>query len=648
MQRQEKKKTPLAPFYAALSGKVRTQREAAKKKAIVTEVLEDFERRRRARMPLELQWQLNTNFLMGNQYCDINVAAGRIMDVQRSYFWQEREVFNHIAPIVETRLAKLSRVQPGISVRPATEDASDIGTAKVCTAIVQAAGRKVDISALLNEGTVWSEICGTVFYKTIWNGHLGSGAQPGDIEVAVCPPYEIFPDALHGVPLHRQQSIIHARAYHVREIKHIWGTDVQGGEVDVYTLGSTPSLLGGLGYSAAATSIIPTTRSDAALVIERYEAPTDACPQGRLLIVAGETLLHDGPLPYRVGEGNKVGYPFTRQTCIDNPGCFFGASVIERCIPIQRAYNAVKNRKHEMLNRTAVGILAVEDGAMDADDLQEEGLSPGKVLLYRPGAQPPHIISTGGVPAEFTAEEERLLNEFILISGVSELARQSQVPSGMVSGVAMEVLREQDDTRLSLTAEHIRKSLMDLARQWLRIYKQLASGRRVDRIVGEGAKVERVFWQASDITSDDVVTDTENELSQSPAQRKQMVLDLLKSGLFNDPDTGKMDRRMRAKVLEMLQFGNWEAAVQLDELHVARAAREQADMQTRDVQVGPYDNHELHLDEHIRFVLSGEGEAALAQSRALRRRVQEHIQAHQSLLAAQQAAATSVQKEENA
>lgn len=67
--------------------------------------------------------------------------------------------------------------------------------------------------------------------------------------------------------------------------------------------------------------------------------------------------------------------------------------MVERTIPIQRAYNAVKNRKHEFLNRIAVGVLAVEDGSVDVDNLETEGLSPGKILVYRQGSNPPRLMS---------------------------------------------------------------------------------------------------------------------------------------------------------------------------------------------------------------------------------------------------------------
>ena len=67
----------------------------------------------------------------------------------------------------------------------------------------------------------------------------------------------------------------------------------------------------------------------------------------------------------------------------------------------------------------------MEDGSVDTDALAEEGLSPGKILVYRQGSRPPQFLDEGRVPSEFTTEEDRLLNEFIIISGVSEVSRNS-------------------------------------------------------------------------------------------------------------------------------------------------------------------------------------------------------------------------------
>ena len=107
--------------------------------------------------------------------------------------------------------------------------------------------------------------------------------------------------------------------------------------------------------------------------------------------------------------------PFVRQISAEQAGCFWGASVVERVIPIQRAYNAVKNRKHEFMNRLAMGVLTVEDGSVDTENLEEEGLSPGKILVYRQGSVKPQLMDSGAVPDDFSTEEDRLLQEFVTV-----------------------------------------------------------------------------------------------------------------------------------------------------------------------------------------------------------------------------------------
>ncbi len=40
-----------------------------------------------------------------------------------------------------------------------------------------------------------------------------------------------------------------------------------------------------------------------------------------------------------------------------------------------------------------VNILCVEDGSVDLDSLEQEGLQDGKILVYRQGARPPFVLS---------------------------------------------------------------------------------------------------------------------------------------------------------------------------------------------------------------------------------------------------------------
>ncbi len=585
---------------------------------LVAAVRADFEERQEERRQFELQWELNRAFASGNQYCDVS-PVGEVEDQDKDYFWQSRNVYNHIAPVVETRLAKLSRVRPTMSVRAATGEDGDIKTAKLTSRLLESACQKIDLNQIIAQATGWSEICGTVFYKIVWDGERGKsidGKKEGDVRVECCPPYEIYPDTVHAETLSAVRSLIHARAVHIDDIYARYGVHVEAENLTPISLGETVE-----------------RTPQYALVIERYERPSESHPNGRMITVCGDQLLQIGELPYVNGTDGVRDFPFVRQVASARTGCFFGTSVVERLIPIQRAFNAVKNRKQEFLNRMSVGVVAVEDGSTDVDELVDEGLSPGKVVVYRQGSHPPQMMNTGGIPSEFAGEEDNLLSEMVLISGVSEITRTSNVPNNVTSGVALQLLIEQDETRLAITAENIRFAVKEIAKQMLRLYRQFATEKRMMRASGEGKKVEIVYFQASDISSDDVVFDTENELSSTPAQKKSLVLDLLNTGLLTD-ENGRIDNRMRAKLLEILGFGGIESAQDLMTLHIAKASEENLGLFKKEISPDEYDDHDVHVSEHVRFMLSGEFDGK-EDVESIKQRFVQHVRMHKVMAAVQ-------------
>ena len=83
---------------------------------IASEVTDDFYRRREERRAIENCWVLNLNFYSGNQYCDISPFGG-LAEEDKQFYWQSRRVFNRIAPTVDSRLARLEKLRPNLSVR---------------------------------------------------------------------------------------------------------------------------------------------------------------------------------------------------------------------------------------------------------------------------------------------------------------------------------------------------------------------------------------------------------------------------------------------------------------------------------------------------------------------------------------------------
>ena len=578
---------------------------------IVEEVRRDFEQRREKRKALELQWRLNMNFLSGDQYCEIT-PTGDIDDYGKQYWWQQREAFNQIASVVETRLAKLARVKTGIVVRPASDDDSDVYAAKLSTQVLKAAGESVDLVKLINAASVWSEATGTCFIKVGWDAGAGKvigvdkkggRLHEGDLTVSIVPPFEIFPDNLLAGEPENCRSIIHAKAYHVDEVRDIWGEEVKGEDVNVFSLDSSPLPDTG-GYTQGVKGVNASLAPDHCVVLEKYTLPTRDMPDGRLTIVAADKLLYDGELPYINRKDGTRGYPFAVMRCLDKVGCVFGASVIERLIPLQRAYNDVRNRKHEYMNRLAMGVLAVEDGSVDSDILEEEGLAPGKVLIYRQGSEAPRMLDPGRIPSDFLNEEERLLSEFITVSGVSELSKYSQTYSSM-SGTAISLLVEQDNTRLASTSGSLRECVKQVCYLILRAFKQFAGEKRFMRLAGENGAMQLKSFSASDLTAEDLTFETDNELNDTLANRRNMVLQLVQLGVLQDKE-GNMSERSKSRVLELLGFGNWENAADLADCQRDAAIRENAALKEsgKRPELTDVDDDALHIEEHTKAMLS--------------------------------------------
>ena len=603
---------------------------------IVKEVLEDFKRRQVERKNFENTWQLNINFFMGNQYCYI-APSGEIVEYGKQYFWQEREVYNHIANIVELRMSKLSRVRPALTVVPFSDDENDVICAKTSKKILKAVSHNINISKILSQGTMWSEICGTAFYKVDWNNNAGkvvgrdeNGVEikEGEVEVSVVSPFEIYPDSNTYNSVDECMSIIYARSFHKDIVKNTWGVDVDGEDIDVFSLDAINSI-GGLGYSSLSNSMAKKLKKDQVLVLEKYEKPTVKYPNGRLIIVAGDKLIFVGELPYVNNFEGKRGFPFIRQVCIPNPNCFWGTSIVDRCIPIQRAFNAIKNRKHEFLNRLTMGILSVEDGSLDIENLEEEGLSPGKVLIHRQGSEAPKLLSTGSVPMDFQYEETSLLNEFMSVSGVSDFARSDYLSGGNISGIALQLFVEQDEIRLLTSADEIRNAAKDIAKQILRLYKQFAVVGHASRIIGENGSVELFYWKGSDINSEEIIFETENEINETLAQKRSMIFEILNAGLLYNEE-GKLSNHMRAKILEQLGFGIWEISQDMNTLHKNTATKENIMLiENSDLkQPLEVDDHDVHINEHIAFMLGGEFEKRLKKDNTLIDKMLEHIRVH--------------------
>ena len=115
-----------------------------------------------------------------------------------------------------------------------------------------------------------------------------------------------------------------------------------------------------------------------------------------------------------------------------------------------------------------------------------------------------------------------------------------------------------------------------------------------------------------------------------------MVFQLLNAGLLHD-ENGKLSNRMRIKTLEMLGFGIWENAQDLNDLHTKKAADENLEFMQGNSKIEPLeiDEHDLHINEHISFILGGDFQKKQKRKPEILENILKHIRLHKQMKAVQ-------------
>ena len=91
--------------------------------------------------------------------------------------------------------------------------------------------------------------------------------------------------------------------------------------------------------------------------------------------------------------------------------CYGPEGLFERLISFQKRYTQLSVALNYQIDLLLHPCYLVEDGSIDIDDLCEEGLAPGKVLVYRQGSNSP-IVAQGTNDKVIT--ELRLLREEVV------------------------------------------------------------------------------------------------------------------------------------------------------------------------------------------------------------------------------------------
>lgn len=557
-----------------------------------------------ARIAQEGIWMTNTAYLLGfdSVFYDTSTRQFKPVGVNRATLRRGRIHVNKILPIINNRLARLTKSPPKYDIKPESPTNEDKDSARLGLEIINDVWDKQHINHKRIEAVMWAQQCGYSFKKVSWDPTLGKPmVDPdsnevigfeGDIRVDAVSPFEMFQDPL-AKTLEECQWLCQAK---VRKLEYFRSTFPDRGhlvkEENAWLLSAQYELrINSLNNQGPVSSGTETQMKDAAIELAFYERRSKKYPKGRLIIVANGVLLHDGELP--VGD-----LPFVKFDDTVVAGKFCPESIITHLRPIQDQLNRVIAKRADWTNKLLAGkFIAAKGHGMHSEALDDQS---GEVIEYNPvaNASPPTQMSIPVIPS-YAYEEETRLNDMLNdISGIGELSR-GQLPQAGIPAIGMQFLQEQDETRLGVITQQHEQAYAGLGGLILRYAAAFYQRKRVLKIAGKGLNYAVKEFVGSDIKNNfDVFVVPGSTLPNSKTLKRQELINAYNMGIMGP----QQDVNTIQKLLEGLEFGDVNELWRDFSLDM-QCIQEAIKMIEEGVQppISEFDNHTLYIQELNRF-----------------------------------------------
>ena len=166
----------------------------------------------------------------------------------------------------------------------------------------------------------------------------------------------------------------------------------------------------------------------------------------------------------------------------------------------------------------------------------------------------------------------------------------------------------------------------------LEIYKRYATTKRIVNYVGANNIAKALIWSNEDINSYDVDFITENELLMSEDMQKQRFFEAYNLGLFTDSE-GRIPERVKQRALEFMKIGNYSDIMNINLLQMQAAQRENVFFENGVLpEVSDFDEHEIHVEEHLRYVLQMDFQLLKMKKPDYAAALEEHIKVHKQII----------------
>lgn len=561
------------------------------------------------RVSQEAIWMTNIAYLLGfdSVYYDPSLKTFRPMPNNASpvnYLRKDRLHSNVILPDVQNRLARMLKSPPKYDVRPEEMDEENKEACRLGIEIINMVWDKQGINRKRIEHGMWLQQCGHAYIKVSHDEELGDplpaiedgGTSPGhegEVRIDVVSAFEGYPDPLakswdeltkFGQAKVRKLDYFrtHYENGHLVKEEGAWLLSAQY-EMRINTLNTVgPSSSGGAEQM-----------KNAAIELNYYEKPSKKHPNGRHVIVANGVVLKNGDLP--CGE-----IPFAKFDDVIVGGKFYSESLITHVRPLVDQYNRLLNKRAQWENRLLAGKYIVAKGHNVINEAFTD--QSGEIIAYDPvnGAAEPKAMDIPLMPDYVYKSEADLLSQIHAIFGLSEVSR-GQLPSAGIPGIGIQLLLEQDETRIGIEVESQEYGWARVGQLILKFVSECYVTPRKLKTKGSELEYKIKEFSGADLKGNtDVIVIRGSTVPNSKVVKRQEIINLWQQGLLGAPQ----DPTVIQQVLGWLEYGEVGQAWKKYHLDMTQI-KESIEMIEQEIAppVNMLDNHLLHAQQKNNFRL---------------------------------------------
>lgn len=576
---------------------------------------------------------LNTAFDRDAQYVEWDPARKIVLAVPAPRNAVRRTLNLH-KPFNRSMESRLTRGQPSYQVTarlrtPNFQDAASLGNA-----LIPAIEKQIGMARVRHKLAFWLLRAGTAVVWNLWDHDEGPEAMEGGTNGSpysdVHPPHESFFYPVSATDMASADGIGRelrmSRAAAVLKFPDMAKTAASASSIDQVVGFDTTRLLrdfqpgrpGWLSQEGVVTAT-PFFRLDdeEVILIEFMLKPGAALMDGRdnriyrfkrglrLVMTTAGDVVHFGDNQY-----NRL--PATRIAYTEAPG-FWADAPNTPLRPIQMAINWAYSLFEENMVLAGRPILLWPRQARAAWRRLQDLTT--RVLRFSPGpnGQNPDYLKQPNFPAQLPELLKILMEIWQDIAGLHEVSR-GQLPAAGISGVAIQLLQDQDDSQIGFSVNQLEDGLADIVEQHLANYQRFAPMPMLLDAAGGSLHEARVFQGVDLQPGLGVQVQRGSALPKSPAATEAKAKDLWAQGALVD-EFGTPDYRRMLMVTglgdedalynEQQQDKN-NAAVEEDfilglqpqEAMIAIAFYAQAGVLPSELMPKPYDDHIVHEYRH--------------------------------------------------